>query len=182
MQGDEEGKKVVKTPSLAKLVASMERFLIVHGQVVLHCIHGHYKKTFRESAFVSGLKLSMASRGHTVLKVSKKKGGAVRGGGGGRGVQCQPAASLRPDATKRKPMRATTTRLIDTIWKGYFEKHGLEKGDAGAAKGQAGKAGGKGKGEGVLGKRGAWRRRGEDKSEGERGGGGGRGGRRGAQG
>ena len=46
-----------------------------------------------------------------------------------------PAASLRPDATKRKPMRATTTQLVHRIWKDYYDKYGLKREEGEGAEG-----------------------------------------------
>ncbi|CAI5949593.1 unnamed protein product [Closterium sp. NIES-64] len=101
-------------------------------------------ETIRRSPFISTLREKMEMRSHTELKVSMKKAAMIvasrgsngRGGGdGGSARNANPAAALRPDASKRKPMRATTTQLVHRIWKEYYERFGLKRDEVGAGKG-----------------------------------------------
>ncbi|GJP36008.1 hypothetical protein CLOM_g20549 [Closterium sp. NIES-68] len=145
---EEKREKSGKEPArgdLAKCFAEMERFLVVHGNIILQQFREYPVETIRRSPFISTLRGKMEMRSHTELKVSRKKaaivapgrGGEGRGGGGGSGGSARnanPAAALRPDASKRKPMRATTTQLVHRIWKEYYERFGLKRDEPGAGK------------------------------------------------
>jgi len=48
----------------------MERFLVVHGQILSQLFKEYPLATISRSAFISGLRLSMASRSHSMLKVT----------------------------------------------------------------------------------------------------------------
>ncbi|CAI5497839.1 unnamed protein product [Closterium sp. Naga37s-1] len=136
--------KVPARGDLAKCFAEMERFLVVHGNIILQQFREYPVETIRRSPFISTLREKMEMRSHTELKVSKKKAAMIvasrgsngRGGGdGGSARNANPAAALRPDASKRKPMRATTTQLVHRIWKEYYERFGLKRDEVGAGKG-----------------------------------------------
>ncbi|XP_024535317.1 DNA (cytosine-5)-methyltransferase 1B [Selaginella moellendorffii] len=92
-------------------VADVERFVVVHGQILLQQFSEFPDDTIRKSSFVTGLLKMMEERHHTKLKVSKKK--LLRG------RNLNPRGSLQPDASKTKPMRATTTQLVNRIWSDY---------------------------------------------------------------
>ncbi|CAI5459956.1 unnamed protein product [Closterium sp. Yama58-4] len=141
--------KVPARGDLAKCFAEMERFLVVHGNIILQQFREYPVETIRRSPFISTLREKMEMRSHTELKVSKKKAAMIvtsrgsngRGGGdGGSARNANPAAALRPDASKRKPMRATTTQLVHRIWKEYYERFGLKRDERAEADKEAGVA------------------------------------------
>ncbi|KAL6894257.1 hypothetical protein ACP4OV_008355 [Aristida adscensionis] len=93
----------------------VERYVVVHGQIILQQFADYPDKSIRQSAFVTGLVLKMEERRHTKL-VMKKKSQAMRG------ENLNPSAKMGP-VLKRKLMRATTTRLISKIWGEYYATH-----------------------------------------------------------
>lgn len=52
-----------------------------------------------------------------------------------RGRNRNPSANNRPDATKRRPMRATTTELVHRIWAGFYAEKAAEEARGAAAEG-----------------------------------------------
>eukprot|EP01018_Ginkgo_biloba_P018917 Gb_24436 [translate_table: standard] len=96
-------------------LADVERYVVVHGQIILQQFSEYPDDLIRRSAFVMGLSSKMEQRHHTKLVLTKKKAVIVKE------KNLNPrAAILRPDASKRKQMRATTTKLINRIWSEYY--------------------------------------------------------------
>ncbi|KAJ1293196.1 hypothetical protein BS78_01G049700 [Paspalum vaginatum] len=93
----------------------VERYVVVHGQIILQQFADFPDESIRRSAFVSGLVLKMEERRHTKL-LMKKKSQATRG------ENLNPSAKMDP-ILRRKLMRATTTRFISTIWGDYYATH-----------------------------------------------------------
>lgn len=96
-------------------ITLVERYIVVHGQIILQQFADYPDETIRRSAFVSGLLLKMEQRRHTKL-VMKKKTQVMRG------ENLNPSAAMGP-ASRRKVMRATTTKLINRIWSDYYAHH-----------------------------------------------------------
>ncbi|EEC81621.1 hypothetical protein OsI_25142 [Oryza sativa Indica Group] len=96
-------------------VALVERYVVVHGQIILQQFSDFPDETIRRSAFATGLLMKMEQRRHTKL-VMKKKVQVMRG------ENLNPSATMGP-ASRRKVMRATTTRLINRIWSDYYAHH-----------------------------------------------------------
>lgn len=96
-------------------ITLVERYIVVHGQIILQQFADFPDETIRRSAFVSGLLLKMEQRRHTKL-VMKKKTQVMRG------ENLNPSAAMGP-ASRKKAMRATTTRLINRIWSDYYAHH-----------------------------------------------------------
>jgi DNA (cytosine-5)-methyltransferase 1 len=96
-------------------IALVERYIVVHGQIILQPFADYPDETIRRSAFATGLLLKMEQKRHTKL-VMKKKTQVMRG------ENLNPIASMGP-ASRRKVMRATTTRLINRIWSEYYAHH-----------------------------------------------------------
>ncbi|KAL5196611.1 hypothetical protein ABZP36_000123 [Zizania latifolia] len=110
-------------------LALVERYIVVHGQIILQQFSDFPDETIRRSAFATGLLMKMEQRRHTKL-VMKKKVQVMRG------ENLNPSATMGP-ASRRKVMRATTTRLINRIWSDYYAHHFPEDakdGDANEAK------------------------------------------------
>ena len=114
---------------ISSSIALVERYIVVHGQIILQQFTDFPDATIRRSAFATGLLMKMEQRRHTKLSVKKK-------------AQVTRAENLNPIATmgtasKRKAMRATTTRLINRIWSDYYAHHfpeDLKEGDGNEAK------------------------------------------------
>ncbi|XP_066333917.1 DNA (cytosine-5)-methyltransferase 1A-like isoform X3 [Miscanthus floridulus] len=93
----------------------VERYVVVHGQIILQQFADFPDVSIQRSAFVTGLILKMEERRHTKL-VMKKKSQAMKG------ENLNPSAKMGP-ILRRKLMRATTTRFISKIWGDYYATH-----------------------------------------------------------
>ncbi|XP_006847211.2 DNA (cytosine-5)-methyltransferase 1B [Amborella trichopoda] len=102
--------------------AAVERYVVVHGQIILQQFAEFPDENIRKSAFVSGLSMKMEQRHHTKLAM-KKKLMLVR-----KEANMNPRAAMRPEITKKKQMRATTTKLINRIWSDYYSNFEVENG------------------------------------------------------
>nr|CAD1841711.1 unnamed protein product [Ananas comosus var. bracteatus] len=97
-------------------LALVERYIVVHGQIILQQFAEYPDDTIRKSAFVTGLAVKMEERRHTKLLMKKKV--LVQ-----KGANLNPSASMGPILSKRKVMRATTTKLINRIWGDYYSNY-----------------------------------------------------------
>ncbi|XP_072988896.1 DNA (cytosine-5)-methyltransferase 1B-like isoform X2 [Typha latifolia] len=91
----------------------VERYVVVHGQIILQQFAEYPDETIRKCAFVTGLSVKMEQRRHTKLVMKKKV--VVQ-----KGENLNPSAAIGPILSKRKVMRATTTKLINRIWGDYY--------------------------------------------------------------
>lgn len=93
--------------------AVVERYVVVHGPIILQLFEEFPDESIRRSAFLSGLRSKMEERHHTKWLVKKK---IVK--------KCvanlNPRAAIASVVSKRKAMEATTTRLIKRIWREYY--------------------------------------------------------------
>ncbi|KAM0873114.1 hypothetical protein ACQ4PT_038301 [Festuca glaucescens] len=96
-------------------IVLVERYIVVHGQIILQQFTDFPDETIRRSAFATGLLMKMEERRHTKLSVKKKVQET-------RGQNLNPIATMGT-SSKRKAMRATTTRLINRIWSDYYAHH-----------------------------------------------------------
>ncbi|KAF3791508.1 DNA cytosine-5-methyltransferase 1B [Nymphaea thermarum] len=87
--------------------AAVERYLVVHGQVILQQFAEFPDETIRKSAFINGLLTKMEQMRHTKLVMKK--------------VTLKKEANQNPVA--RKTTRATTTKLINRIWGEYYSNY-----------------------------------------------------------
>lgn len=106
---------------------AIERYIVVHGQIILQLFAEFPDDKIRKSAFVTGLMSKMEERHHTKWLVKKKKV-LPRGE-----PNLNPRASMAPVASKRKAMQATTTKLINRIWGEYYSNHMPEDSKEGTA-------------------------------------------------
>ncbi|KAK8921992.1 DNA (cytosine-5)-methyltransferase 1A [Platanthera zijinensis] len=97
-------------------IAAVERYVVVHGQIILQQFAEYPDKTIKKCAFVTGLSIKMEERRHTKLLMKKK--GFVQ-----KEENLNPSAAMKPLISKRKVMRATTTRLINRIWGDYYSNN-----------------------------------------------------------
>lgn len=94
----------------------MERFVVVHGQIILNQFKNFPKKSVANSAFATGLKARMELRRHCKLYMASRAKARVRG------LRANP---MRDRAHIRmKPMTATATTMVKAIWRAYFMRTG----------------------------------------------------------
>eukprot|EP01018_Ginkgo_biloba_P000890 Gb_34186 [translate_table: standard] len=101
-------------------LGDVERYVVVHGQIILQQFAEYPDELIRKSAFVTGLSAKMEQRHHTKLVLTKKKVIIKE-------KNLNPRAIVRPDTTKQKAMRATTTKLINRIWSEYYSSSASEE-------------------------------------------------------
>ncbi|CAM6109925.1 unnamed protein product [Calypogeia fissa] len=99
---------------ISSKVAEVERYVMAHGQIILQQFAEYPDESIKRSAFITGLAVKMEQLSHTKLILTKKKVLLKKG------RNLNPRANLCPDGHKRKPMRATTTRLVDRIWSAFY--------------------------------------------------------------
>ncbi|XVF16901.1 hypothetical protein REPUB_Repub10bG0070900 [Reevesia pubescens] len=97
--------------------AAVERYIVVHGQIILQLFAEFPDEKIKKCAFVVGLANKMEERHHTKWLVKKKK--VVHKSE----PNLNPRAAMVPVASKRKVMQATTTRLINRIWGEYYSNY-----------------------------------------------------------
>ena len=91
----------------------MQRFVVVHAQILLNQYKNFPVKAVRESAFASGLKAQMELRRHAKLysRPAKQAKGKARSN----------SNPMRDRASVRAaPMTATATSMVRSIWQSYF--------------------------------------------------------------
>ncbi|MQL91974.1 hypothetical protein Taro_024602 [Colocasia esculenta] len=101
---------------ISSKVAAIERYTVVHGQIILQQFAEFPDEIIKRCAFVTGLLNKMKERHHTKLDMRKKM--TLK-----RGANLNPSASMVPVKSKRTMMRATMTKLINKIWGDYYAKH-----------------------------------------------------------
>ncbi|PKI39705.1 hypothetical protein CRG98_039875, partial [Punica granatum] len=105
---------------ISSSAAAVERYIVVHGQIILQLFAVYPDKKIRNCSFVSGLMKKMEERHHTKWLVKKKK--ILQ-----KGLpNLNPRAGMGPTLPKRKAMQATTTRLINRIWGEYYSNYSPE--------------------------------------------------------
>ncbi|XP_052197466.1 LOW QUALITY PROTEIN: DNA (cytosine-5)-methyltransferase 1-like [Diospyros lotus] len=98
----------------------VERYVVVHGQIILQQFAEFPDEKIKRCAFVVGLAQKMEERHHTKWIVKKKK--VVQRGE----LNLNPRAAMAPIMSKRKAMQATTTKLINRIWGEYYSNYSPE--------------------------------------------------------
>ncbi|KAG6490590.1 hypothetical protein ZIOFF_051890 [Zingiber officinale] len=91
----------------------VERYIVVHGQIILQQFAEYPDETIRKCAFIIGLSENMEQRSHTKLIMKKKA--LLK-----KEENLNPCAAMGPTLSSRKVMRATTTRFINKIWGDYY--------------------------------------------------------------
>lgn len=104
-----------------KRVDRVERFVVAHGQIFVNQFQNYPLKEVRNSAFVSTLKEHMQQLRHSKLyKAHKKEVVRVRG------VNRNPMKNQLHDVARFKPMTATATTMVKSIWQSYFRPAGAK--------------------------------------------------------
>ncbi|KAL3524578.1 hypothetical protein ACH5RR_012950 [Cinchona calisaya] len=98
----------------------VERYIVVHGQIILQQFSEFPDENIKKCAFVVGLTQKMEERHHTKWLVKKKK--VLQR----NETNLNPRAAIAPVISKRKAMQATTTRLINRIWGEYYSNYSPE--------------------------------------------------------
>ncbi|WVZ14483.1 hypothetical protein V8G54_012049 [Vigna mungo] len=96
---------------------AVERYVVVHGQIILQLFAEFPDDNIRKSPFVTGLRNKMEERHHTKWLVKKKKVLLSTE------PNLNPRTEMGPIVSKRKAMQATTTKLINRIWAEYYSNH-----------------------------------------------------------
>lgn len=106
--------------------ASVERYVVVHGPIILQLFTEFPDAKIKRCPFVDGLRDKMEKRHHTKWEVKSKK--ILQKSES----NLNPRASMGPVDSKRKAMQATTTKLINRIWGDYYSNYSPEDSSPGA--------------------------------------------------
>lgn len=101
-------------------IQAVERYLVVHGQMIFQLFSKYSDERIRKCAFVSGLLAKMQNTQYSRCVVKKKKLFQKSR------ITRNPRALMAPGLSKRATMKATTTKFINWIWSDYFSKLSLE--------------------------------------------------------
>ncbi|KAL0027901.1 hypothetical protein WJX79_001540 [Trebouxia sp. C0005] len=104
---------------ICKQLASVERFIVVHGQIILNQFKHFPNKAIQNCAFVNSLKTAMEARKHSKLYSSTKK--SLKS----KSVNRNPMKD-RACGARAKPMTATATSMVKAIWQSYFPSTAAE--------------------------------------------------------
>lgn len=97
------------------MLMQVERFLVVHGQIILNQFKNYPVKAVQQCAFGSALQERMRERSHSKLFMSKRKiTAAMR-----IDRKANPMRNRLPKSNPR-PMTATATTFVKAIWADYF--------------------------------------------------------------
>ena len=102
---------------VSRVLQMVERFVVVHGQIILNQFKHFPNKAIQNCAFVTGLKRLMEARRHSKLYMGKLKKGKMALGTKGRNSNPMKDRSV---AGRPKPMTATATNLVKAVWMDYF--------------------------------------------------------------
>ncbi|KAG1328199.1 putative DNA (cytosine-5)-methyltransferase [Cocos nucifera] len=103
---------------ISSSIKSVEQYMVVHGQMILKLFDEYPEKMISQCPFVSGLRRKMEEKRQAKqttrgkLKVHKEAS------------KKQNAGMVPPESRREKLMQATTTtRLINRIWKDYYNRY-----------------------------------------------------------
>ena len=102
---------------ISKRIQTVEKYLAVHGQIVLSCFQHYPIESIRRSAFVTHLKEKLALVRHSKLYHSGSLSSKLRT------VNRNPMKD-RAAGARSKPMTATATTMVKSIWQAYFTTFG----------------------------------------------------------
>uniref|UniRef100_A0A803LZ07 DNA (cytosine-5-)-methyltransferase n=1 Tax=Chenopodium quinoa TaxID=63459 RepID=A0A803LZ07_CHEQI len=97
---------------------AVERYVVVHGQIILQQFAEYPDNNIRRCPFVSGLQTKIEERHHTKCLVKKK---AVTK----KGFNLNPRAAMVP-IKKKQLLPATSTKLINRIWGEFYSNYSPE--------------------------------------------------------
>ncbi|GLT76699.1 hypothetical protein SLA2020_483440 [Shorea laevis] len=96
--------------------AAVERYIVVHGQILLQQFAEFPDDNIKKCPFVFSLQEKMEQRHHTKWLVKKKM--VLK-----KEVNMNPRAAMQPVVSSRKAMPATTTKLINKLWGEYYSNY-----------------------------------------------------------
>lgn len=116
---------------ISKKVERVERFVVAHGQIILNQFANYPVESVKRSGFAAVLKERMQQLRHCKLYKVARKAEPVRL----RGVNRNPMSNQLHDVARARPMTATATTMVKSIWQAYFrpaaekEAEGAEEGE-----------------------------------------------------
>lgn len=96
--------------------SAVERYVVVHGQIILQMFSEYPNEHIRKCAFGSALAVKMEERHHTKWIVKKKL--QLK-----KEINLNPRAAMEPVVSKRKAMPATTTKFINSVWGEFYSNY-----------------------------------------------------------
>lgn len=96
--------------------------MVVHAQLILNQFKYFPSKAVKESAFAASLKEKLQTRRHSKLYSTPKKAAARI-----KSVNRNPMKDRAAGANRTKPMTATATAMVKSIWQAYFKTPGQMK-------------------------------------------------------
>ncbi|CAG7872344.1 unnamed protein product [Brassica rapa] len=107
--------------------SAVERYLVLHGQVILQIFAKHPIKELKKCAFITGLASKMEEIHHTKWAIKKRRK-ILPTKPKNKILPKKPKSKLRIGkgyvASKRSAMQATKTHLVDRIWGQYYSEYG----------------------------------------------------------
>ncbi|KAM7482009.1 hypothetical protein LguiB_006592 [Lonicera macranthoides] len=97
--------------------AVVERYIVVHGQIILQQFAEYPDDIIKKCSFVTGLQDKMEERHHTKWLMKKKVTLNKKE------ENLNPRAAMPVVVSNRKAMPATTTRLVNRIWGEYYSNY-----------------------------------------------------------
>lgn len=113
---------------ISKKVPEVERFVVVHGQIILNQFKHFPNKAVKSSAFPAALRTALEMRRHLKLYASTNRS-VTR-------VNRNPMKD-RSGPNRLKPMPATATAMVKAIWASYFQFGSNADADAAAKEAEA---------------------------------------------
>ncbi|KAF8404028.1 hypothetical protein HHK36_008904 [Tetracentron sinense] len=95
---------------MSSTLVEVNRYILVHGQIILQLFAEYPNEIIRGCAFLTSLSKNM-ERHHSKWVVKKKE------------MNFNPRAAEASVVSKRKVMQATTTRLVKKLWGDYYSKY-----------------------------------------------------------
>ncbi|AEE82708.1 Met2-type cytosine DNA-methyltransferase-like protein [Arabidopsis thaliana] len=105
---------------ISSKLLDVERYVVVHGQIILQLFEEYPDKDIKRCPFVTGLASKMQDIHHTKWIIKRKKKILQKG------KNLNPRAGLAHVVTRMKPMQATTTRLVNRIWGEFYSIYSPE--------------------------------------------------------
>ncbi|XP_015580058.1 DNA (cytosine-5)-methyltransferase 1B isoform X1 [Ricinus communis] len=104
---------------ISSLAAEVERYVVVHGQIILQLFSEFPVKAIQNCPFVTDLHSKMQQINHLKLRVKEKR--VLK-----KGLNLNPREAVAT-ISERKAMAATTTKLINRIWGDYYSNYSPEE-------------------------------------------------------
>ncbi|KAF5833083.1 hypothetical protein DUNSADRAFT_10702, partial [Dunaliella salina] len=101
---------------VSKKAEGVQRFVVVHGQIILNQFRHYPNKAVQRAAFTTELRRNMETRKHHKLYMSKAK--ALKTAKAPRNAN--PMRTRAALGLRAKPMPATATTMVKAVWHNYF--------------------------------------------------------------